>query len=97
MEMLRNLTGRQTHVSLYMMHFNCPVFLSDLHSPIQLGLFLEASLGDSQQVLLQLANAVCGLRQPPPHLLPLLRQALRRAQQLLRDTGRPITAAETAG
>lgn len=58
---------------------------SILHSPIELRLLLQASLGDSQQILLQLADSVRGLRQPPPHLLPLLWQALRRAQQLLRD------------
>lgn len=55
------------------------------HSPIELRLLLQASLGDSQQVLLQLADPVRGLSQPPPHLLPLLRQALRWAQQLLWD------------
>lgn len=53
--------------------------------PVELCLLLQASLGDSQQVLLQLADPVCGLRQPPPHLLPLFWQALRWAQQLLQD------------
>lgn len=42
------------------------------NSPIQLRLLLQASLGDSQQVLLQLADPVFGLRQLPPQLLPLL-------------------------
>lgn len=43
-----------------------------LRSPIQLRLLLQASLGDSQQVLFQLTHPVSGLGQPPPHLLPLL-------------------------
>lgn len=51
--------------------------------PVQLCLFLQASLSDAQQVLLKLADSIRRLRQPPPHLLPFLRQTLRGAQELL--------------